>query len=198
MDLKEYPLSQIQTFDRTAAEDAVRQLIRAIGEDPQREALLETPRRVAEMYREVFSGLTADPSETLSVEFEEAHQGLVMVRDIDFASMCEHHFLPFVGTAHVGYLANGHVVGISKIARVVDLLAKRPQVQERLTNQIADCLWDNLRPKGVAVVMEAEHLCMTIRGIRKPGARVVTSAMRGRYCDDPAARDEFMALIRGN
>jgi GTP cyclohydrolase I len=183
-------------FNIEAAENAIRQLIEAVGEDPQRQGLVQTPRRVAEMYREVFAGLHADPQQPLAVEFDEGHHGLVMVRDIEFSSMCEHHFLPFMGTAQVGYIADGRIVGISKVARLVDLLAKRPQVQERLTNQVADHLWKALRPKGVAVLMEAEHLCMTIRGVRKPGTRVVTTAMRGQYCDDAAAREEFMTLSR--
>ncbi len=184
-------------YDIAAAEEAVKHLIEAIGEDPEREGLAQTPRRVAEMYREVFAGIDADPHQPLAIDFEEGHDGLVMVKDIAFSSMCEHHFLPFIGKANVGYVPSGRIVGISKVARLVDLLAKRPQVQERLTNQVADCLWETLQPRGVAVVMEAEHLCMTIRGVRKPGTRILTTAMRGHYCDDPAAREEFITLTRG-
>lgn len=185
------------TFDKAGLEGAVRQLIAAIGEDPQREGLRETPRRLAEMYRELFAGLATDPGEILSTGFQEGHQGLVMVKDIPFFSMCEHHFLPFIGAGHVGYLADGRIVGVSKVVRLLEALARRPQVQERLTNQVADCLWEALQPKGVAVVLRAEHLCMTIRGVRKPGTQVVTSALRGQFCHDAAARQEFMALVGG-
>ncbi|MFQ5878662.1 MAG: GTP cyclohydrolase I FolE [Dehalococcoidia bacterium] len=182
-------------FDMDSVEDAIRRIIEAIGEAPQREGLRQTPRRVAEMYREVFSGLTMDARQALTTEFEEGHQGLVMVKDIPFFSMCEHHFLPFIGAAHVGYLADGRIVGVSKVARLVEALARRPQVQERLTTQVADHMWEALHPKGVAVILRAEHLCMTIRGVRKPGTQVVTSALRGQFCHDPAAREEFMALV---
>lgn len=182
-------------FDMDGVEGAIHRLIEAIGEDPQREGLRQTPRRVAEMYREVLSGLAVDARQVLSAEFEEGHQGLVVVKDIPFFSMCEHHFLPFIGAAHVGYLADGRIVGVSKVARLVEALARRPQVQERLTNQVADHLWETLSPKGVAVILRAEHLCMTIRGVRKAGTQVVTSALRGQLCHDSAAWQEFMALV---
>ncbi len=182
--------------NRRKIEAAVRQIIEAIGEDPSREGLVETPGRVAEMYAELFGGIGVDPAEELAVGFEEGHQELVVLRDIPFYSMCEHHLLPFYGVAHVGYIPNGRVVGISKLARVVDILARRPQLQERLTSQVADTIVRGLRPEGVAVVIEATHLCMTMRGVKKPDARVVTSAMRGIFHRSVATRAEFMALIR--
>lgn len=178
-----------------AVVEAVRKLLLAIGEDPDREGLKDTPRRIAEMYREVFAGMDQDPTEVLSVGFEEGHEEMVVVRDIPFYSMCEHHFLPFHGVAHVGYIPKGRVVGISKLARAVDIFAKRPQVQERLTSQIADALMEVIMPRGAAVVIEAEHLCMTMRGVRKPGSKVVTSAMRGIFRTKEATRSEFMSIL---
>ncbi len=184
-----------EDVDRVRLKAAVIQMIEAIGEDPDREGLSETPRRVAEMYEELFSGLREDPRAELLVGFEEGHQEMVILKDIPFFSMCEHHFLPFHGSAHVGYIPKGRVVGISKLARVVEILARRPQLQERLTSQIADTIDEVLRPEGVAVVVQAEHLCMTMRGIKKPGSQVVTSANRGCLRENPASRAEFMALI---
>jgi len=184
-------------IDQDTIKKAVESIIRAIGEDPEREGLLGTPRRIAEMYAEVFAGIEHDPKEHLRVGFAEDHHEMVIFKDIPFYSMCEHHFLPFHGLAHVGYIPNGWVVGASKMARVVDVLAKRPQLQERLTSQIADTIVDVLAPKGVAVVVEAEHLCMTMRGVEKPGSNIVTSATRGLFRRNPATRSEFLALIKG-
>jgi len=185
----------VRAFDTAAIRKAVRTIIQAVGEDPNREGLRETPRRVADMYAEVFSGLLQDPADVLRVGFEEEHQELVLVKDIPFYSMCEHHFLPFHGVAHVGYIPNGRVVGLSKLARATEILARRPQLQERLTSQLADVIMQTLEPQGVAVVVRAEHLCMSMRGIRKPGSQTVTSAMRGVFQRNPATRAEFMSLI---
>ncbi|HEX2171473.1 MAG TPA: GTP cyclohydrolase I FolE [Dehalococcoidia bacterium] len=182
-------------FDRSRIVAAVVQTIRAIGEDPDREGLIDTPRRIADMYAEIFGGLNEDPRAHLEVGFEEGHQEMVILKDIPFFSMCEHHFLPFHGVAHLGYIPQGRVVGISKLARVVDILARRPQLQERLTSQIADTIDEVLVPEGVGVVVKAEHLCMTMRGIKKPGSHVVTSAVRGTLRTRSATRAEFMALI---
>jgi GTP cyclohydrolase I len=184
-----------KAFNTAAIRKAVREIIRAVGEDPTREGLRETPRRVADMYAEVFSGLRQDPADVLRVGFEEGHQELVLVKDIPFYSMCEHHFLPFHGLAHVGYIPNGRVVGLSKLARAVEILARRPQLQERLTSQLADAIMTTLEPAGVAVVISASHLCMTMRGVQKPGSMTVTSAMRGVFQRNPATRAEFMSLI---
>ena len=178
---------------------AAASIIEAIGEDPHRESIKDTPRRIAEMYAELFSGLDADPKTELAVGFEEGHRELVILRDIPFYSMCEHHLLPFYGVAHVGYIpgADGKVVGISKLARVVDIFARRPQLQERMTRQIADAIFDNIQPDGVAVVVRAEHLCMTMRGIKKPGTNVITSAIRGSFRSKAVTRSEFLSLIHG-
>ncbi len=184
--------------DQERIKRAVRELIEAIGEDPEREGLRDTPRRIAGMYAEIFSGVGCDPAQVLDVTFEENHQEMVILRDIPFYSVCEHHFLPFHGVAHVGYIPRGRILGISKVARVVEVLARRPQLQERLTGQIADTLMNSLQPRGVAVVIEAEHLCMTMRGIKKPGSTVVTSANRGIFRDRAMTREEFMSLIRGD
>jgi GTP cyclohydrolase IA len=184
-----------KAFNTAAIRKAVREIIRAVGEDPTREGLRETPRRVADMYAEVFSGLRQDPADVLRVGFEEGHQELVLVKDIPFYSMCEHHFLPFHGLAHVGYIPNGRVVGLSKLARAVEILARRPQLQERLTSQLADAIMTTLEPAGVAIVISASHLCMTMRGVQKPGSMTVTSAMRGVFQRNPATRAEFMSLI---
>ena len=183
-------------FDTARLRKAVREIIQAVGEDPDREGLIETPRRVADMYAEVFSGLRQDPADVLRVGFEEGHQELVLVKDIPFYSMCEHHFLPFHGVAHVGYIPNGRVVGLSKLARALEILARRPQLQERLTSQLADVIMSTLEPSGVAVVVEAMHLCMSMRGVRKPGSDTVTSAMRGVFRREAATRAEFMSLIK--
>lgn len=176
--------------------EVIRRMIALLGEDPDREGLAETPRRIAAMYREMFEGTRLNPVDVLSVGFEEGHDEIVVLREIPFYSMCEHHFMPFHGEAHVGYLPNGRIVGLSKIARAVEILARRPQVQERLTTQIACCIEDVLEARGVGVVIEAEHLCMTARGVRKAGAKMVTSAMRGQFRDNADTRQEFLGLIR--
>ena len=175
---------------------AARLMLEAIGEDPEREGLRETPQRMARMYAEVFEGLHKDPGESLKTIFTENYDEIVLVKDIPFASMCEHHLLPFMGKAHVAYMPDGKVLGISKLARAVELFAKRPQVQERLTNQIADLVDSIAAPKGVAVVIEATHTCMTIRGVKKPGSSVITSAMRGLFRYNQATRNELMNLLR--
>ena len=176
---------------------AVGEVILALGEDPSREGLRETPRRIAQMYAEIFAGLGIDPKSLLAVQFEESDDEMVILRDIPFFSTCEHHFLPFHGFAHIGYIPDGRVVGISKLARVVDAFARRPQLQERLTGQVADCVMEVLKPDGVAVVIEAEHLCLTMRGIKKPGSKMVTSAMRGGFRRESVTRSEFLALVQG-
>ena len=175
---------------------AVLKIIDALGEDAGRPGLVDTPRRIADMYMEVFSGLNQDPAAELLVGFEEGHREMVILRDIPFYSMCEHHFLPFYGVANVGYIPNGRVVGISKIARVVEIISRRPQLQERLTSQIADTMLNALNPVGVAVVVQAEHLCMTMRGIKKPGTNVITSATRGQFRQNAVTRGEFLALLQ--
>ncbi|MGD0353469.1 MAG: GTP cyclohydrolase I FolE [Dehalococcoidia bacterium] len=180
-------------------EAAVLSIIKAIGEDPQREGLRDTPQRIADMYTELFSGLNMDAKAELTVGFEVGHHEMVILRDIPFYSMCEHHFLPFYGVAHVGYIPSeeGRVVGVSKLARVVDIFAKRLQLQERMTSQIADAICEALQPDGVAVVIQAEHLCMTMRGIKKPGSNVITSATRGLFRSRAATRAEFLSLVQG-
>jgi GTP cyclohydrolase IA len=174
---------------------AVREILIAVGEDPDREGLVDTPDRVARMYAEVFSGLRTDPASLLYKTFTQKHDEMVLVKDIEFCSTCEHHLLPFVGKAHIAYLPNGKVVGLSKLARVVEAIARRPQVQERMTEDLAELIELELQPKGVAVVIEATHMCMTIRGVRKPGSMTITSAMRGTFREKPATRAELMALI---
>jgi GTP cyclohydrolase I len=185
------------TPDLPRIERAVREILLALGEDPDREGLQRTPRRVAGAYAELFAGLREDPCAHLGVTFDEGHKELVVLRDIPFASLCEHHLLPFTGVAHVGYIPQGRVVGLSKLARLVEGYARRPQVQERLTSEIADALMAGLEPDGCGVVIEAVHTCMTIRGIRKPGATMVTSAVRGGFRRRPATRAEFFAIVRG-
>ncbi len=184
------------SVDIPRAEAAVRELLIAIGEDPERDGLRDTPRRVAKSYAELLAGMDQDPREVLTATFDVGHEELVLVKDIEVWSMCEHHLVPFVGLAHVGYIPRegGHVTGLSKIARLVDVYARRPQVQERLTTEIADALIDVLEPRGVIVVIEAEHLCMSMRGVRKGGAKTITSAVRGQL-RDPATRAEAMGLI---
>lgn len=183
-------------IDQERIEKAVREIIEALGEDPGREGLAETPERVARFYAEVFEGIHNDPGDTIDAFFGEEHyQEIVIVREIPFYSMCEHHLVPFHGFAHVGYMPRGRVTGLSKLARLVDGFAKRPQMQERLTAQIADALCERLDPLGVIVVIEAEHLCMSMRGVRKPGAMTVTSAVRGVMKDNPSTRSEAMALL---
>ena len=187
-----------RTFDHEKIERAVRLLFEAIGEDPDRPGIVDTPRRVAREYDEIFAGLLVDPADVLSVSFDEAYDEIVMMRDIEFHSMCEHHLVPFTGHAHVAYLpnANGQVTGLSKLARLVDVCAKRPGLQERMTAMIADALERALEPRGVMVVVEARHFCMEMRGIRKPGAQTVTSTVRGKFRDDPKTRAEAMTLLK--
>lgn len=184
--------------DLARIEAAVREILLAIGENPERSGLLDTPKRVAKAYAEVFSGIHQDPAEILGTTFDIAHQEMVLVKDIPFYSTCEHHLVPFHGSAHVGYIpgVDGRVTGLSKLARLVDLFAKRPQVQERLTTQIADAIVEHLNPAGAIVVVECEHMCMSMRGVRKPGAKTVTSAVRGSL-HEPATRAEAMSLILG-
>jgi GTP cyclohydrolase I len=186
--------------DLVRAEAAVRELLLAVGEDPDRAGLLDTPKRVAAMYAELLSGMHADPSDHLEIRFAVEHDEMVMVRDIPFASLCEHHLVPFIGKAHLAYIpsTDGTVTGLSKLARLVDGFAHRLQVQERLTTELADSLDDALHPRGTLVVLEAEHLCMAMRGVRKPGTSTVTSAVRGLFRTDVAARSEAMAFIHAN
>jgi GTP cyclohydrolase IA len=185
--------------DGPRIEAAVREILAAIGEDPDRPGLQDTPGRVARAYAETFAGLSQDPFEVLSTTFDEDHDELVLVRDIAMYSTCEHHLVPFHGVAHVGYIpgSDGRVTGLSKLARLVEVYARRPQVQERMTRQIADSLFEVLKPRGVIVVIEAEHLCMAMRGIRKPGTTTTTSAVRGMFRENPATRSEAMGLILG-
>ncbi|GAB2741576.1 GTP cyclohydrolase I FolE [Salinifilum aidingensis] len=187
-------------FDHARAQAAIRELLLAAGEDPDREGLQETPARVARAYQELFAGLYTDPDEVLDKTFDEAHEELVLVREIPVYSFCEHHLLPFHGYAHVGYIPNeqGRVTGLSKLARLVDLYGRRPQVQERLTSQVADALARRLEPRGVIVVIEAEHLCMGMRGVRKAGSTTTTSAVRGIFRSSASSRSEALSLIRGN
>ncbi len=173
------------------------EIFEAIGEDPSREGLQDTPGRIARMYSEIFEGLAVDAADYLKVGFEVAHDEMVILRNIPFYSMCEHHFLPFHGEAHVGYVPDGRVVGISKLARTVEAFARRPQIQEVLTTQVAEAIMEHVKPDGVAVVVEAEHLCMTMRGVQKPGSRMVTSAMRGMFRKSDVTRAEFLALVHG-
>ncbi|MDY7019107.1 MAG: GTP cyclohydrolase I FolE [Chloroflexota bacterium] len=186
-------------IDREKIKRAAISMIEALGEDTSREGLRDTPQRIAEMYAELFSGLEVDPKDELTVGFEEGHHEMIILRDIPFYSMCEHHLLPFYGIAHVGYIPSedGKVVGVSKLARVVEVCARRPQLQERMTRQVADAIFEALRPDGVAVVIRAEHLCMTMRGIKKPGTNVITSAVRGNFRSRIATRAEFLSLIGG-
>ena len=188
------------TFDHDKITAGVRLTLEGLGLDPDAVNLAGTPARVARMYDEIFAGLLVDPAEVLDVVFEEGHDEIVLVRDIPFASTCEHHLIPFVGRAHVGYLPNaaGQVTGLSKLARLVDIVAKRPGLQERITATVADTLEKALSPRGVLVIIEAEHYCMTMRGVRKPGAMTITSAVRGRMRTDPRTRAESMALAMGH
>lgn len=188
-----------RVFDQPRAEAAIRELLLAIGEDPDREGLRDTPARVARAYKETLAGLYTNPEDVLNTTFNEDHQELVLVRDIPFYSMCEHHLVPFFGKAHIGYIpgADGKVTGLSKLARLIDGLGRRPQVQERLTSQVADALERKLGASAVIVVIEAEHLCMAMRGIQKPGASTVTSAVRGEFQHNAASRAEVLSLIKG-
>jgi len=182
--------------DQEKIQQAVRMILEAVGEDPEREGLLDTPARVARMYAEIFSGLNEDPKDHFSVIFSEDHEELVLVKDIPFFSTCEHHLVPFFGKAHVGYIPRGgRVTGLSKLARAVEAVAKRPQLQERITATVADAIMEKVDPHGVIVVVEAEHMCMTMRGVKKPGAKTVTSAVRGVFAEDAAARAEALSLI---
>jgi GTP cyclohydrolase IA len=186
----------MSNINRAQIEEAVRLILEAVGEDPNREGLLDTPKRVAKMYEEVFSGLTIDPREYFETIFSEDHEELVLVKDIPFYSMCEHHLVPFHGIAHVAYVPkNGKVAGLSKLARVVEAVSRRPQLQERITSTVADTIMETLEPHGVMVVVEAEHMCMTMRGVKKPGAKTVTSAVRGVYVTDSNARREILSYI---
>lgn len=185
-------------IDRAAIEDAMRQILKAIGEDIDRDGLRDTPARVADMYAEVFAGLHVDPADELDVIFEAGHDEMIIVKDLPLYGMCEHHVIPFVGKAHVAYIPNekGQITGLSKLARLVEVLARRPQVQERLTTEIADVLEKKLEPRGVLVMIEAEHLCMSMRGVRKPGTTTMTSAVRGLFRANVATRAEALGLIR--
>lgn len=186
-------------MDKQRIENAIREILSAIGEDPDREGLQETPKRVANMYAEIFAGMEDDPKRHLKIFNESNNDEMVVVRDIPMYSMCEHHLLPFVGKAHIAYIpSDGKVIGLSKLARIVDSFSKKPQLQERLTSQIADFLEENLSPKGIAVVIEAEHLCMTMRGARAAGAKTQTSALRGIMRKDARTRAEAMSLLRGD
>jgi len=188
----------LPAYDAPRAEAAIRELLLAVGEDPDREGLRDTPARVARAYQEIFAGLRQDPADVLSASFDIGHEEMVLVKDIEVYSTCEHHLVPFHGVAHVGYIPGpaGRVTGLSKLARLVDVYARRPQVQERLTGQVADALVAALQPRGVIVVVECEHLCMSMRGVRKPGSRTLTSAVRGQM-RDPATRAEAMSLVIG-
>ncbi|MBD8079126.1 GTP cyclohydrolase I FolE [Cellulosimicrobium arenosum] len=190
--------ADVPPYDAPRAEAAVRELLLAVGEDPDREGLRDTPARVARAYREVFAGLRQEPDDVLTTTFDIGHEEMVLVKDIEVYSTCEHHLVPFHGVAHVGYIPNadGRITGLSKLARLVDVFARRPQVQERLTSQVADALVEHLQPRGAIVVVECEHLCMSMRGVRKPGSRTVTSAVRGQMRDG-ATRAEAMSLILG-
>jgi GTP cyclohydrolase I len=188
---------QPATVDQARIEAAVREILLAVGEDPDREGLRETPSRVARMYTEMFAGLNQDAGIHLARKFTQKYDEMVVVKDVDFASMCEHHLLPFMGKAHIAYLPNGKIVGLSKIPRVVDSVSRRPQVQEKMTEEIADLLMNELDARGVAVILEATHTCMTIRGVRKPGSITTTSAMRGTFRTNPATRSELLALVHG-
>lgn len=190
-------MSDIGMPDQARIRRAVREILLAIGEDPEREGLTETPARVARMYAELFSGVGRDPRELLQKTFTQKYDEMVLVKDIGFESMCEHHLMPFFGKAHVAYIPNGRIVGLSKLGRVVEMLARRPQVQERITEEIADLVMDEVHARGVGVVLEASHTCMTMRGVRKSDSLCTTSAMRGSFADKPSTRAEFMALIYG-
>ncbi|MGD1118494.1 MAG: GTP cyclohydrolase I FolE [Dehalococcoidales bacterium] len=186
-------------IDEKRIKKAVKDIIESIGVDPDREGLRDTPQRVAEMYSELFQGLDKDPKEDLAIDFELGHREMVVVKDIPFYSMCEHHLLPFFGVVHVGYIPNkeGRIVGISKIARVVETIARRPQVQERMTTEIVETIFSGLKATGAGVVIQAEHMCMMMRGIKKPGSNVITSALRGTFRSDGVTRAEFFSLIQG-
>ncbi len=193
--MTDHDTSGTHQIDEPRIQRAIREILFAVGENPDREGLQDTPVRVARMYREMLSGLHEDPRQHLKKLFTETYDEVVVVRDISFCSLCEHHLLPFMGKAHIGYLPNGRIVGLSKLARLVEGLSRRPQVQERMTEQVADLLVEELDAKGTAVVIEATHTCMTIRGIRKPGSLCVTSAMRGKFRENASTRSEVMHLM---
>ncbi|GGF99746.1 GTP cyclohydrolase I FolE [Paenibacillus aceti] len=193
--LKDYVNEQVGK-NREQIEHHVREILKLIGEDVEREGLLETPARVARMYEEIFAGYEIDPREVLGVTFEEDHEELVIVKDIVYFSQCEHHMAPFFGKAHIGYIPSGRIAGLSKLARLVEAVTRRLQVQERITSQIADILEEVLKPQGVIVVVEGEHMCMCARGVKKPGSKTITSAVRGTFRTDAAARAEFLSLIK--
>lgn len=193
--LKDYVNEQVGK-NREQIEHHVREILKLIGEDVEREGLLETPARVARMYEEIFAGYEIDPREVLGVTFEEDHEELVIVKDIVYFSQCEHHMAPFFGKAHIGYIPSGRIAGLSKLARLVEAVTRRLQVQERITSQIADILEEVLEPQGVIVVVEGEHMCMCARGVKKPGSKTITSAVRGTFRTDSAARAEFLSLIK--
>ncbi|NIL96506.1 MAG: GTP cyclohydrolase I FolE [Planctomycetales bacterium] len=197
-ELDDQDLAATESVDYPRIERAVREILLAVGEDPDREGLQQTPARVARMYGEIFGGLHEDPRQHLGKFFTQQYDEVVLVRDIGFTSFCEHHLLPFMGKAHIGYMPDGKVIGLSKLARVIELVARRPQVQERMTETIANLLEDALAAKGVAVVMEATHTCMTVRGVRKPGSLCVTSAMKGAFRTNLSSRSEIMTLIYAN
>lgn len=182
--------------NRAQLEHHVREILRLIGEQPDREGLLETPARVVRMYEEIFAGYSVDPKDVLGVTFDEQHEELVIVRDIVYYSQCEHHMAPFFGKAHIGYLPSGKIAGLSKLARLVEAVTRRLQVQERITSQLADIMEETLSPHGVMVVVEGEHLCMCARGVKKPGSKTVTSAIRGEFRESAALRSEFLALLK--
>ncbi|AWB43346.1 GTP cyclohydrolase I FolE [Paenibacillus sp. CAA11] len=194
--LKDYVNLQVGD-NREKIEHHVREILKLIGEDVEREGLLETPARVTRMYEEIFGGYAVDPREALGVTFEENHQELVIVKDIVYYSQCEHHMAPFFGKAHIGYIPSGRIAGLSKLARLVEAVTRRLQVQERITSQIADIMDEVLKPEGVMVVVEGEHLCMCARGVKKPGSKTMTSAVRGSFRTDAASRAEFLSLIKG-
>jgi GTP cyclohydrolase I len=193
--IKDYVNHRIDT-NREQIESHIREILRLIGEDVEREGLLETPARVARMYEEIFAGYSVDPKDVLGVTFDEQHEELVIVRDIVYYSQCEHHMAPFFGKAHIGYIPSGKIAGLSKLARLVEAVTRRLQVQERITSQIADTLEEVLHPHGVMVVVEGEHLCMCARGVKKPGSKTVTSAVRGEFKTNAALRSEFLALLK--
>ena len=190
--------NDVAKVDTEKIEEAVKQILLAVGEDVNREGLVDTPKRVAKMYAELLAGMQHDPKEHIQSVFHENYDEVVLLRNIPFYSICEHHMMPFIGKAHIAYLPDGQVLGVSKLARIVDCFARRLQVQERLTAQVADFLMKNLKPKGTAVVLEASHSCMTIRGIRKPGSMMVTSALRGIFKSDPRSRSEVLALMHAD
>jgi GTP cyclohydrolase I len=193
--VKDYANRHVQE-NRAELERLVREMLRMIGEDPDREGLRETPARVVRMFEEIFAGYSVDPGDVLGVTFDEQHEELVIVKDIVYYSQCEHHLAPFFGKVHIGYLPSGKIVGLSKLARLVDAVTRRLQVQERITSQIADILEEKLRPHGVMVVVEGEHLCMCARGVKKPGSKTVTSAIRGEFRESAALRAEFLELLK--